>query len=62
MKTFVLRHCRTAATSFVIAAALFTLAQSAAAQSPWRQADFAADLHRRAVAAAEKDANVVVSP
>ena len=46
------------------AAALFVLcaAASAAAQSPWRQADFAADLHRRAVAAAEKDANVVVSP
>ena len=46
------------------AAALFLLcaAASAAAQSPWRQADFAADLHRRAVAAAEKDANVVVSP
>ena len=45
-------------------AALFVLcaAASAAAQSPWRQADFAAELHRRAVAAAEKDANVVVSP
>ncbi|MBQ6925409.1 MAG: serpin family protein [Kiritimatiellae bacterium] len=50
--------------SFVVlcARASGALAPGAAAQSPWRQADFAADLHRRAVAAAEKDANVVVSP
>ena len=50
--------------SFVVLCALASgaLAPDAAAQSPWRQADFAAELHRRAVAAAEKDANVVVSP
>ena len=57
---------RRAAAPFIRAAgALFLLcaaAPRAAAQSPWRQADFAADLHRRAVAVAEKDANVVVSP
>ena len=56
---FVTRH-----SSLVLLCALASgaIAPEAAAQSPWRQADFAADLHRRAVAAAEKDANVVVSP
>ncbi len=50
--------------SFVVLCALafFAAAPRAAAQSPWRQADFAAELHRRAVAAAGKDANVIVSP
>ncbi len=35
---------------------------SAAAPAPWLQADFAANLHRSAVAAGDPDANAVISP
>ncbi|MBQ9727287.1 MAG: hypothetical protein IJV65_07265, partial [Kiritimatiellae bacterium] len=46
------------------AAALFLLcaAASAAAQSPWRQADFASELYRKAASVRPADENVVLSP
>lgn len=57
---------RRAAAPFIRAAgALFLLcaaAPRAAAQSPWRQADFAADLYRRAAAVRPAGENVVLSP
>ena len=51
--------------SFVTAAVAVLAAATAAASQPpaaWRQADFAADLYRRAAAEAGKNENVVLSP